>query len=114
MPAMPAPAPPVEADPTYAPAGAAETDPLTAPLQALSGPTWPCEACGTINPMADDTCSACGRHFLAGVREQQAPLLVLPVVGDITKVSRANRYALAFGVVLVVALVTLLLGVLVG
>jgi hypothetical protein len=64
--------------------------------------------------MAGDTCSACGRHFLAGVREQEAPLLVLPVVGDITKVSRASRFALAFAVVLVVVLLTLLLGVLVG
>jgi predicted nucleic acid-binding Zn ribbon protein len=86
-------------------------DPLTAPLEAVTGPSWPCSACGTVNPMAQDTCSSCGQHFLHAAR-QQGPLLDLPVIGDITRLERGQRFALAFGVVLVVIALTLLVGVL--
>jgi hypothetical protein len=64
--------------------------------------------------MANDTCSSCGRHFLAGLREDQAPLLELPVVGDLTKLSRGHRFALAFGVVFAVLVLTVLLGLIFG
>jgi hypothetical protein len=64
--------------------------------------------------MARDTCSACGRHFLAGLRENEAPLLELPVVGDITKLSRGHRFAIAFGVVLVFVVLTALVGLIFG
>ncbi|MDT7538999.1 MAG: hypothetical protein QOI82_2584 [Actinomycetota bacterium] len=112
----PRPEPPLVADPpAYSPAPVGRgPDPLTAPLDAVSspvtGPSWPCAACGTVNPMANDTCSTCGRHFLAGLREGQAPLLELPVVGDITKLSRGQRFAVAFGAVFVVLVLTVLLG----
>jgi hypothetical protein len=89
-------------------------DPLTAPLEALpaavTGPSWPCAACGTVNPMALDTCTACGMPFLSGAHADE-PLLDLPVVGDITKLSRGQRFALAGAVVLAIALLTILLGV---
>jgi hypothetical protein len=88
----------------------ASPDPLTAPLAAVEGPTWPCGACGTVNPMARDTCLACGTHFLAGLR-QAGPLLELPVVGDITRLPRAHRFALAFGVVIAFVALTFLIGV---
>jgi hypothetical protein len=108
----------IAAPPAYnAPVGAGH-DPLTAPLEAvaapINGPSWPCTACGTVNPMAHDTCSACGRHFLAGVREDHAPSLELPVVGDLTKMSRAQRFVLAGVVVLVVLVLTVLLGLIFG
>jgi hypothetical protein len=94
-------------------------DPLTAPLEnvgasRVAGPSWPCSACGTVNPMASDVCSACGRHFLAGVRENEQPLLELPVVGDITRLNRGHRLAIGFGVVLAVVLLTMLLGFVFG
>ena len=123
-PAAPPTAPPVTdpkgvADaPAYSPpASVRGPDPLTAPLEAVispsAGPSWPCPACGTVNPMVDDTCSSCGRHFLAGLRDE-APLLELPVVGDITKLGRGQRFALAGGVVVAFVLLTLLVGVLFG
>jgi hypothetical protein len=116
----PAPEPLPTADPVaYSPpAEVRGPDPLTAPLEAVTSPVtganWPCAVCGTVNPMASDTCSACGRHFLAGVREDAAPLLELPVVGDITKLSRAQRFAVAFGVVFLFLLLTFLLGLIFG
>lgn len=88
-------------------------DPLAAP-RAVAGPTWPCATCGAVNPMAHDTCDGCGSPFLSGLREQQGPLLELPVVGDITQLGRGQRFALAGGVVLTVILLTLLLGLLFG
>jgi hypothetical protein len=110
---------PVADPPAYSPGLAVRVpDPLTAPLDAVTspttGPSWPCSACGTVNPMAGDTCSACGRHFLAGLREDQAPLLELPVIGDITRLGRGQRFAIAFGAVFVVLVLTLLLGLIFG
>ena len=113
------PAPPEPAEPTsppppaYTPAPPRGPDPLTAPLHAVTspvtGPSWPCSSCGTINPMADDVCSACGQHFLAGARDD-TPLLDLPVVGDLTKLSRGHRFAIAAGFVLALVLLTFLVG----
>ena len=66
----------------------------SAPLGAVSGPA---------------PCSACGAGFLAGLRDSEGPLLELPGVGDLTRMSRGQRMVLAFGVVLgVIALVALL------
>ena len=117
-PARPEPEP-VADPPAYSPVPAVRApDPLTAPLESVAtpvtGPSWPCAACGTVNPMAADVCSACGRHFLAGLREDQPPLLELPYVGDITQLSRGHRFAIAFGVVFVVLVLTLLLGLIFG
>lgn len=120
--------PPPEPEPEPEPQPAAVTppprpDPLTDPLtvpapaptaEAVAGPSWPCSSCGTVNPMARDTCSSCGLHFLAGLRGQDGPLLELPVVGDITQLTRGKRFALAGAVVLAVILLTLFLGLLFG
>jgi hypothetical protein len=105
--------------PAYTPAPAVRgPDPLTAPLASVTspvtGPSWPCSACGAVNPMAEDTCSDCGMHFLAALKADQAPLLELPVVGDLTKLSRGHRFAIAFGVILVFVVLTLLLGLIFG
>lgn len=64
--------------------------------------------------MDRDTCAGCGLPFLSGLREQEAPLLELPVVGDITRLGRGQRFALAGGVVLAFVVLTLLLGLLFG
>jgi hypothetical protein len=110
---------PVVGSPAYSPpASTVGQDPLTAPLEAVAspaaGPSWPCSTCGTVNPMARDTCSVCGKHFLAGLKEDEAPLLELPVVGDITRLGRGQRFAIAFGVVVAVLILTLLLGLIFG
>ena len=118
--ASPAQPPPIADPPAYTSPPVAATDPLTAPIETVSspaaspvtGPSWPCAACGTVNPMADDTCSACGRHFLAGLREDQAALLELPVLGDITRLGRGQRFAVAMGAVFAFVLLTVLLGLL--
>lgn len=106
--------PPVALDPLEATYRPSPPDPLTAPLEALSGPTWPCTSCGTVNRMERETCSGCGLPFLSGLREQDGPLLELPVVGDISRLGRGQRFALAGAVVLVVLVLTLLLGLLFG
>jgi ribosomal protein L40E len=100
---------------------AALLDPLTAPAAALglpsppgSEPTWPCSTCGATNPIAADTCASCGAGFLAGLRESEAPLLELPGVGDLTRMSRGQRLGIAFGVVLAFVALTALLSLLFG
>ena len=101
--------------------GAPALDPLTAPaatpdLPAPTGadPTWPCGTCGAANVLTAGTCAACGAGFLAGLREAEGPLLELPGVGDLTRLSRGQRMGLAFAVVLAVVALTALLGLLLG
>lgn len=57
------------------------------------------------------TCSACGAGFLAAARTETS--LVLPLVGDISAMSRGKRLAVAGGAVaallIPLALITLLL-----
>lgn len=126
----PVPAPPapvagaVGPPPAYAsrPVTAPAFDPLTAPAHELGlapapaepagEPTWPCATCGASNPLTADACGACGAGFLAGLREADGPLLELPVVGDLTRLSRAQRLMLALGVVLAVLALTAVLGLL--
>ena len=100
---------------------AAPVDPLTAPAATLglpvrpgSEPTWPCSGCGAGNPIAANTCAACGTGFLAGLRESEGPLLELPGVGDLTRMSRGQRLGIAFGVVLAFIALTALLSLVFG
>ena len=79
---------------------------------ATPDPTWPCATCGAGNPLAASACTACGAGFLAGLREAEGPLLELPGVGDLTRLSRAQRLGLAGGVVLTFVVLTALLGLL--
>lgn len=114
----PSPVPPVAARVPVAPS---YPDPLSAPIEsAIDGPTtavapakgWPCATCGEINPFAATACLACGAGFLSAVREGEAPLLVLPGIGDLTRMGRGQRLALAGGVVLAFVLLTLVIGLL--
>lgn len=104
-------------------AAAAQFDPLTAPASALGvpelspqtragDPTWPCTTCGASNPITSDACGACGAGFLAELRDSEGPLLEIPGVGDLTRLSRGQRMAVAFGVVLAVVALVALLGLL--
>lgn len=116
--------------PAAGPLAAPAFDPLTAPAHELgltpapaqptaapaatpsAEPSWPCATCGAANRLTFDACSACGAGFLAGLREADGPLLELPVVGDLTRLSRAQRLMLALGVVLAVLALTAGLGLL--
>ncbi len=60
----------------------------------------------------DNACSACGSGFLAAMREGEAPLLMLPGVGDISRFGRAQRFAIAGGVVVAFLLLTFVVGLL--
>ncbi len=75
-------------------------------------PRWPCTACGAANPLSVAACAACGAGFLSSLRETEPPLLVVPGVGDLAALSRAQRLGLAAGVVLTVLLLVLVLGLL--
>lgn len=110
---------PVVAAPALVPAGAAPG--IGLPSAAAPGVAarprhrgWPCSGCGEINAVELDACVACGTGFLAGLRAEEPPLLALPVVGDVTRLSRAQRLAMAGAVVLVFALLTVLLSVIAG
>lgn len=117
-----APAPVELPVPSAAAYGLPAADPLTAPTTQLvpaptaatPDPTWPCATCGAANGLTADVCASCGAGFLAGLREAEAPLLALPVVGDLGAMSRAQRLGLAAALVLTVLVLTALLGVLTG
>ena len=90
-------------------------DPVTAatPAPALEpyDAYWPCDACGTRTALQDVACAGCGRPFLGALQSEQ-PVVALPVVGDLTRMSGAQRIGLALAVVVAVMLLTAVLGVL--
>ena len=103
------------------PAPEPEPVPVAAPVTADPTPAraprpggWPCSGCGASNPVELDACAACGLGFLSGLKKTEPPLLVLPVVGDLTKLSRAQRLGAAGAVVLAIVLLTVLVSLLFG
>jgi hypothetical protein len=125
-PVVEAPAPVVEAAtpssaafelPTQTPSSAAFELPTqpdgTAPSRPVGG--WPCGICGHVNSVAQlDSCVGCGAGFLAAMRSAEEPLLVLPGVGDVTQLSRAQRIGIGAAAAVAVVLVVMLLGLLLG
>ena len=85
--------------------------PHAAPLAATR---WPCATCGADNAFTDSVCAVCGAAFLAALREAEAPLLVVPIVGDLLALSRAQRLGVAALLVLLVSGLTALVAVLTG
>ncbi len=107
--AAPEPSPEPERAPVTLPAGL-----VVDPVQPLPvAPAWPCTGCGSANPYDLDACAGCGQAFLAGARHD-APLLVLPLVGDLGRLERSHRLALAVGVVVAFLALVLILGLLFG
>lgn len=92
--------------------GAGTLEPTSVRGDAPDRASWPCTTCGTDNPLVAPVCSACGAGFLAQLRDKEPPLLELPVVGDISKLSRMQGISLAAAVIGAVLLVVFLLGVL--
>ncbi len=84
-----------------------------APATPVGEPSWPCLTCQARNPLSASACSECGSTFLAAVAQQDRAALVLPLVGDLTAMSRGRRLGLAGALVAALlvplALITLLL-----
>jgi hypothetical protein len=104
-------------------------DPLTAPISTLLEPpaeplpgvvepepdaaaAWPCARCGAHVPLLLDACSECGAGFLAGAIPP--PTMSVPIVGDVSRLSKAQRFALAAGLAVGLIVVFLVLGTIVG
>jgi len=87
--------------------------PGRSPRCSATGRAGRCSRCAAANGYERDTCGTCGASFLAAVKDDEAPLLVLPGVGDLSRLGRPQRLLLALGVVLAVlvplAVITLLL-----
>lgn len=73
--------------------------------------SWPCAQCGAQVPMSSDVCAACGAGFLAA---GTLPTLRLPLVGDLSTRSKAQRFAIAGAVGLGVAVVLVAIIALLG
>ena len=41
-------------------------------------PTWPCPACGNVNPIELDACAVCGTTFASLMRQDEAPPQIHP------------------------------------
>lgn len=98
--------------PVRQPAQLPEPLQVAEPAPAAPSVAWPCTSCAAVNPLDADRCAACGSGFLAALRESEDPLLVLPGVGDITRLDRSQRLLLSAGFVLVILVLTVLLGAL--
>jgi hypothetical protein len=118
----PEPAPAVEA-PVVSPAVAQPAGPVAVvqpPEAAVTedddapAVTWPCSRCGQANALELSACSACGSGFLAAVRSDDPPLLVLPVVGDVGRLSKGQRYGLSAGIAFLAVLLVVVLGLIFG
>jgi len=67
---------------------------------------WPCLGCGTMVPIAENSCLQCGRPFLPS---DEMPTLALPGVGDLGRMDRGQRLFLSLAAAgLVTALIVLL------
>jgi hypothetical protein len=80
------------------------------PVAALG--TWPCSSCSSANALDQDHCGACGTAFLADVARSEPPLLVLPVVGDVGRLSRTHRVLVGLAVSSAAVVLTGVLGLL--
>jgi hypothetical protein len=116
----------------------ASADPLTAPIstllkrpaaapEALEGvgeqlpgvvepvldaASWPCSRCGAQVPLALDACGECGAAFLAGAIPP--PTMSVPIVGDVSRLSKPQRFGLAAGLAAGIIVVFLALATVVG
>jgi hypothetical protein len=68
-------------------------------------PVWPCGVCAADNAIDAAVCASCGAGFLAALRGDGHRVLILPLVGDITRLGRTSRLLLAVVVGLIGSLV---------
>jgi hypothetical protein len=97
-----------------APADAAAPEPSPEGAEALPGvvdpqlaaASWPCARCGSQVPLLLDACDECGAGFLAGAIPR--PSVSLPIVGDLQRLSKVQRFALAAGLAVAIIAVFLI------
>jgi hypothetical protein len=102
------------AEPT-APTDAPPPDPGSSPVDVETLPgvvdpqvaaaTWPCTRCGAGVPLLLDACDECGAGFLAGAIPP--PKTSLPIVGDVQRLSKVQRFGLAAGLAIAIVAVFL-------
>jgi hypothetical protein len=73
----------------------------------LAAATWPCARCGAQVPLLLDACDECGAGFLTGAIPP--PTMTLPIVGDVQRLSKLQRFGLAAGLAVVIIGVFLVL-----
>jgi hypothetical protein len=78
----------------------------------LDAASWPCSRCGAQVPLALDACGECGAGFLAGAIPP--PTMSVPIVGDVSRLSKGQRFGLAAGLAAGLILVFLALATVVG
>jgi hypothetical protein len=83
-----------------------------APTAAKPEARWPCTLCGVSNPMSEDACTACGTGFLASVASTTPTHL--PLVGDVQRMSQAQRIMVGAGVAVALILAFLVVLVIIG
>jgi ribosomal protein L40E len=71
---------------------------------AVGKPPWPCMRCETVNPYAANVCTACGHGFLDSLSEESTRL---PLIGDVTDISRSTKVKIGLAVSLGLCLVIL-------
>jgi len=84
---------------------AADVAPAPPPALPLATPGWPCGGCGALSSFAETECCACGLAFLSGLTGD-VPAMVLPGVGDLSRLRRSQLYGLAVLAVVLVMLLT--------
>lgn len=103
--------PPAEAIAAPVPAPVAEHLPgVVDPLPDAA--TWPCSICGAHVPLLLDTCSECGAGFLAGAIPPVT--MSVPIVGDVSRLSKAQRFGLAAALAAGIVVVFLVLATIVA
>ncbi len=87
---------------------------VPSPRSGEPAPTarWPCTSCGATTPLDRAVCHACGEAFLSELHRDEPPLLVLPVVGDLTRLTRTQRVVFGVGASAVAVVATGALGLL--
>ncbi|HEU5034417.1 MAG TPA: hypothetical protein VFT62_06625, partial [Mycobacteriales bacterium] len=73
---------------------------------------WPCQFCGGTVPLDLENCSECGASFLAAAKSSIS--LVVPGIGDLTKLSKGARVALMAGGATVLTFVLYLVALVLG
>jgi hypothetical protein len=73
----------------------------------LAEASWPCSRCGARVALSLDACDECGAGFLTGAIPPTT--MSLPIVGDVAKLSKVQRFALAAGLAVTLIVVFLAL-----
>lgn len=76
------------------------------PVAGAEPKGWPCLGCGALVPIADNSCSHCGRPFLPS---DTMPSLALPGIGDLGGMAHGQRLFVALAAAGVVTVLIVLI-----